>query len=93
MSNTRIQKKRAKREWKREKRQLIAQYLTIMYSGFSRRRQLQIAQSLWKLERGPLLDFLIREYVRRSPLRHIVPHPLSDTPAIDWRPTASMEAQ
>lgn len=91
MSNKRIQKKHAKREWERDKSKLIAQFLTIMYPQLSRRMHLQMAKSLWKLERGPLLEFLLREYLRRSPLRRMVPRRISETPIVNWRPITSMQ--
>jgi hypothetical protein len=73
VSNKRIQQKRAKSQWKRDKSRLIANFLVWMDPDASRADYLRCARALWKLDRETLfrrIDMMMGYQLRlRSPFR------------------------
>lgn len=86
MSNKRIQKKREKRAWQRDKSKLVAECLVYWYPGLSRAEYVRLAAPLLKMDKGPLLELLMRENLRHSPFRHLIPRKTWTGEVVNWRP-------
>lgn len=89
MSNKRIQKKREKRAWQRDKSRVIASLVVLMEPGLSQREHLRMAKPLWELDMRSLIDLYWRESLRRSPLRRIIPRQTWTGEPYNWRPVIS----
>lgn len=86
VSNKRIQKKQEKRAWERDRGKIIAEFLVRTYPGRSRGWYVRWAKPLLQMEKGPLLEYLMRETLLRLPFRHMLPRKTWDVPVVDWRP-------
>lgn len=90
MANKRIQKKRAKAAWERDKRKIIAECLVAWYPSCTHYEYLRMATPLLRMDKGPLLELLMRENLRRSPFRRMIPRKTFDASTlVNWRPVIS----